>query len=795
MAVERILVFAVALAAAAGAGAPVPEASAPEASAPGPCSWVPLGPFAVPRGEGYDGTRVPVSGRVSALALDPGDPSVVYLGSALGGVWRSPDAGASWLPVSDGEASLAIGALAVDPVQAGIVYAGTGEANLAFRLQFVQDDRPLSGHRGRGVLKSADGGRSWRLLGEQALRGLAFAEMSVSPHQPSLLLAATTGGLFRSLDRGESWSRLERDLPAAAPQAMATSVAFHPGDPDVAYAAFWGKGVYRSDDVRSPAPAWKQLFGGLPLSNLSRTGLAVSPAGPDTLYALAATADSDLRGFYVSEDRGESWDQVAGAPDLLQGQGFFNLLLAAHPVQKGVVYLGGSGRRQEHPSSLYRGSRVNGRWRFTPLGPELHIDLHALVFDPRDPDVLFVGTDGGVWRTRDGGRTWEARNAGLATLQFTRIDQHPASGAFLIGGTQDNGTLLFRGGPVWDQGDNGDGGFVAVDPARPEVVYNEFTLHKIARSEQAGAYGSFVPIHPEVRGGRSVFLAPFALDPDSPGVLALGLERVHRSADSGRTWEALTIDLSRGWTSRQKVNAISALLYARRDLMYAGTSDGKVWRLAESEGVWRADDLTARPDAPPGERYVTDLALAPGNQDLLYVAFDGEAGPGLWLHRGGGWRGLTLPEAQVFAVEVEPREPAVIYAGTAQGLYRSRDAGATWSAFDEGLPRTSVFDLQRHRTLPLLRAATHGRGVWERDVSGRPCPAVELYLRDDPLDQGRGTEGPEPPPDSPGMSPDIKVVPLSQAPGKVGFVEFWEAAEAPLRPGEPHRILVQVGNR
>ncbi|MFP5288549.1 MAG: WD40/YVTN/BNR-like repeat-containing protein, partial [Thermoanaerobaculia bacterium] len=411
MAVERILVFAVALAAAIGAGA----LAQPEPSTPGPCSWVPLGPFAVPRGEGYDGTRVPVSGRVSALALDPGDPSIVYLGSALGGVWRSQDAGGTWLPVSDGEASLAIGALAVDPVQSGLVYAGTGEANLAFREQFVRDDRPLSGHRGRGVLKSTDGGRSWRLLGEQALQGLAFAEMAVSPRQPSLLLAATTGGLFRCLDRGESWSRLERGLPAAAPLAMATSVVFHPADPDVAYAAFWGKGVYRSDDVRSPAPAWKQLFGGLPLSNLSRIGLAVSAAEPDTLYALAATADSDLRGLYVSADGGGSWKAVPGTPDLLQGQGFFNLLLAAHPVQKGVLYLGGSGRRQEHPSSLYRGSRVNGQWRFIPLGGELHIDFHALVFDPRDPDVLFVGTDGGIWRTRDGGRTWDSRNPGLAT--------------------------------------------------------------------------------------------------------------------------------------------------------------------------------------------------------------------------------------------------------------------------------------------------------------------------------------------------------------------------------------------
>lgn len=762
--------------------APIPQA--PEPPAPGACAWVPLGPFAVPEGEAYDGRRVPVSGRVTSLALDSGDAATLYLGSALGGVWKSADRGESWEPLSDREASLAIGALVTDPKRPGTLWAGTGEANLAFREQLVVADRPLSGHAGKGVLKSVDGGRSWRLRGEDVLDGAAFAELAVSPHQPSLLLAATTRGLFRSLDAGETWGRLEAGLPSSGPLAMATSAVFHPSLPGVAFAAFWGKGVFRCEGMGEAGLSCRQLFGGLPLSNVSRIGLAASAAAPDTLFALIANADSFLRGLYISEDGGESWRSIPNAPDLLQGQGFFNLLLAAHPRQPGVLYLGGSGNRRDHPSSLYRAVRVNGEWRFIPLGSELHIDLHSLIIDPRDTDTLYAGTDGGAWRTRDAGRTWTACNYGLATLQFTRIDQHPSSPAYLLGGTQDNGTLIFRGGPVWDHGDDGDGGFVAIDRTRPEVVYNEFTLHKIARSEKAGEYGSFKPIYPEVKGSRSAFLAPFALDPGDPRTLALGLERVHLSKDSGETWTAITLDLSRGWTSARKVSAISSLLYPRSGLLYAGTTDGKVWRLSQAGGIWQSTDLTAAAGAPAADRYVADFAVAPDDPDLLLVAFAGGEGPSLWrCHFGadgakwspatGAGQG-TLPAGPVFTIEADPRAPSRLYAGLSEGVWVSLDGGASWRAFDEGLPRTSAFDLQVHPSLPLLRVATHGRGVWERDISGRACPSVELFMRG---------------------GPDLKIVAASELSGEVGWVEFARMRETTPVKEAPHRLLVQIGNR
>ena len=780
-----------------------------------PCVWTLLGPLDVPAGEGYDGSRVSVSGRVSALAVDPSDPETVYVGSALGGVWKSRDGGRTWSPMSDNEASLAVGALAVDSTRPGTIYVGTGEANLALRQQVVLGDRALTGHRGRGVLKSADGGETWRLLGRTKFSGGAFAEMAVSRPRPTTLLAATTLGLFLSRDGSETWSRQLEGLPLEGAQAMATSVALNPAHASRAYAAFWGGGVFRSDDFETDRPQWKRLTRGFPLSNVGRIGLSISEVAPNTLFALVANVEGGLRGLYVSHDAGDSWTRVHSAPDVLQRQGFFNLTVAAHPLRPGVVFIGGAGNRQTHPSSLYRGTFEDGIWQFVPLGSHIHIDVHALSFHPRDPETLYVGTDGGVWKTTDGGKNWVACNKGLITIQFNSIAQHPESAAFIVGGTQDNGTLLFNGAPAWGHSDDGDGGFVAVDQSNPTVVYNEFSLYKIARSDKAAAYGSFVPIYPKIRSPRSAFFAPFAIDPESSQRLAIGIDRVYVTQDSGESWGPITSILPGGPASRLHTNAISALLYARSDLIYAGTSDGKVWRLSRQPGGWFANELSEQSSgAPTGRGFVTDLALAAGNPDLLYVAFNNYDGVSLWhcriarrkagkiscmWSRANGSTPRALPTGPLFAVELDHLDSSVVYAGTEDGVYRSLNAGGSWERFSEGLPRTTVYDLQLHPKLPLLRAATHGRGVWERDISGAACQAVELYVRDNELDDGRSREVSALRPDVPGHaldSPSIKVVPRHQMSGGIDFSSFHsKLQESPIERGTLYKLHALVGNR
>jgi len=786
------------------------------------CGWTLLGPLAVLDGEGYDGSRVPVSGRVTAIALDPVAKRTVYVGTALGGVWRSDDAGGSWRPISDGAASPAIGALAADPRRPGRLYAGTGEANLALRERVIRRDRRLSGQAGAGFLHSEDGGETWELTGEDFFAGEAFAQIAIAPFDPDLLLAATTAGLFRSRDAGRSWEPLFGGLPREDPEKMATSVVFHPRRGEVAYAAFWSGGIYRGEAVAGSHPRWVRVGSGLPAEDLGRIGLAASAARPDDLYALISDRAGHQKGLYLSPDGGSHWAVIEGAPDLLGGQGFFNLLLAAHPTEERVVFLGGAGRSTRHPSSFYRGAEIGGRWRFQPLGGHLHVDFHALAFPPEQPDLFYVGNDGGVWRTVNGGGHWVNLNRGLPTLQFNRIDQHPRSGAFLIGGTQDNGTLIYRGHPVWEHVHDGDGGFVAIDPHDPSVIYSEFGLYRISRSTEGGRRGSFEPIVPEIKGVVSVLFAPFALDPGRPETLVVALDRIFLSSDGGERWQRISLDLSRGWASRFETNAVSALAFPRSDLLYAGTSDGKLWRLDRKPSHWQTRELDL-----PGRAlgYLSDLAVDPREPNRLYAAHLGAEGPALWAISapasgpvrwepawdgpGESPAGPTALPAAIFSLEIDRDDPKILYAGTDRGVFRSADRGESWSPFDRGLPPTSVFDLQHHLTQPLLRAATHGRGVWEIDLSGEPCPKTELYLRSSPSDQGRRwpsgrwpipeeLPGASRPADSPGVtdSPDIKVIAADpRLKEEISVFAYPELVTARPIAGGEYRIVVHLANR
>jgi photosystem II stability/assembly factor-like uncharacterized protein len=763
------------------------------------CSWVPLGPFAVPNGEGFDGSKVPVSGRVTGIAVAGDDEEAVYVGTALGGLWVTRDRGKSWEPLTDSQDSLAVGAVAVNPGRPGEIYVGTGEGNLAVRRFIRYGDRPISGDRGIGLLRSTDGGASWSVTGRQEFFGEAFFEFATTPADPSLLFAATTAGLFQSRDRGQTWHQMEPFKAASNEQKIATSIVLDPNNPSIAYAGFWGKGVFRSSNANSAAPSWEQLKGGLPLSNISRISLARSPVAPFTIGTLIADADSNLRGFYVSDDAGDHWSKIDDTPDIARGQGFYNLAITAHPREPKEFFVAGSASRETARSSLFRITQVDGQWRVFPIGPMLHIDFHALTFSARG--AFYVGNDGGIWRTDDDAKSWRDLNNGLSTMQFYKIDQHPISTAFLIGGTQDNGTLLYQGSPVWTQVDTGDGGSVLIDPQRPEFVYNEFFRYFIARSTRGGTAGSFRPIYPRLRVSRSTLLAPFAINPSHPEELLLGLERLYLSTDRGETWSAITIDLTQGPGTLQNTNAISTIEFASSDLIYVGTSDGRVWRVSRTGSSWeyrRVDAGEFSGAAILSIRTISDkgltlIGLDRGAPNRLWRLDDSAVdGPGILTSAAAG-----LPDSAVFSVEYDTRT-ATLYVGTDRGVYSSTDIGRTWVSFNEAMPKTSVFDIKLHSTFPLLRAATHGRGVWERDLSGERCRAVEIYVRDHPMDQGRewrtlddaavfrGT---------PLDSPDIKVFAGEQKAWELTADSFAAARDEIIHVSTRYQIGVHVQNR
>lgn len=674
-------------------------------------TWSFLGPDVILSGEGYDGTRVPVSGRVTSIAVDPSNPKRLYVGSALGGVWASLDQGRSWLPLTDDEPCLSIGALEIDQNDSRIVFAGTGDASVALRRYEATHDRPLVGHRGQGLLCSRDRGNTWTVLGVNVFEGVSFDEITSVRGRPGVVLCATTAGLFRTLDYGKTWELLRHGLP----EGETTSLVLLGGVDRCAIVAIYGRGLYATDAILSKRPTWKALSDGLPLSNVGNIKLAQAQSRPDTVYALICTADSFLRGLYESHDGGATWSFVPGAPDLMQGQGFFNAALAVDPRNPNRIILGGAGDRAVHKSSLYAGVQRNDKWSFEPIGPELHIDFHAIVFDPADPRRMYVGNDGGIWTTTDS-LSWQACNDGLGITQVYDLAQHPSDPDIILAGTQDNGTIVRTGAKEWVQVDNGDGGAVAFDPVDPHIVYNEFSDYRIAMSRFDGARGTFKPIYPQGPRRNSAFLAPFLAYGTDTTTLILGLDRLHVSTDRGNSWQVIPIAPSANG------GAVSALALLPGNRIAVGTIDGSVAIAEETTpGSWALEVIGDASDWHVGAPYVTGFwQLTSSN--VLFASVDSETGSGLWkcrLNAEPRWEAAALHDSEL------ARQGSVfcvtgfgewLFVGTRTGVFASPDSGTTWFRFGNGLPRTAVFDLEFHANGYLLRAATFGRGVWELEM-------------------------------------------------------------------------------
>src|SRR5439155_5325575 len=262
-------------------------AAEPIAPTTGISNWVQMGPMAIPNGQTYGGGRVQVTGRITAIAVDPSAPNTIYVGAAQGGIWKSTDGGQSWSPRTDNEVSLATGALALDPTNPQIVYVGTGEGN------FAQDS-----YYGNGVLKSTDGGATWTSQARPVLDNARFMRLAINPATPTTVFACTSFGIYRTTNGGGAWTQMTNGLPPiGGPVFGATDVAIDPSNPSTLYPAFWGAGIYRPTNPNAANPSWTQLTTGLPAaggaapSGFMRVVLGVSPSSPQTIYALMCNND------------------------------------------------------------------------------------------------------------------------------------------------------------------------------------------------------------------------------------------------------------------------------------------------------------------------------------------------------------------------------------------------------------------------------------------------------------------------------------------------------------------------
>ena len=688
------------------------------------------------------------SGRIADIAIHPEDESLWYVAVGSGGVWKTVNAGTTWEPIFDKEASYSIGCISIDPNDPHTIWVGTGENVGGRHVGF-----------GDGVYVSRDDGRTW------AHRGLRESEhisrIIIHPENSDVIWVAAQGplwnkggqrGIYKSADGGSTWKRTLGDDSWMG----ATDLLLDPENPDVLYAASWERhrtvaaymgggpnsGIHKSTDG---GETWQKLSQGIPASNLGKIGLAMNPFNPNQIYA-AIELDRLKGGVFMSADGGASWTKQSDAVSGGTGPHYYQELYAS-PHQEGRLYL---------MSNTVQISDDHGKTFQFMNEEKKHVDSHAMAFKPSDPDYVIFGTDGGLYESFDGTKTWRfVRNLPLA--QYYKVAVDDAQPFYHIyGGTQDNGS---HGGPSRTRSGVGiynhdwwvtlgaDGHQSATEPGNPDITYGEFQQGWLWRIDQTTRETVFIQPQPgkDEPYERFNWDAPILVSPHKPSRLYFASQRVWRSEDRGDSWTAVSPDLTRNqerlalpimggsqsWDNPWDVNAMSnyntitslAESPIQQGLLYAGTDDGMIQVSEDGGGSWRKMELGSIKGVP-ATAFVNDIRADLFDAGTVYAALDnhkyGDFKPYLIksTDRGRSWRPISgdLPSRLLAWRLVQDHvDPQLLFLASEFGIYFTRDGGAHWIRLKGGLPNISFRDITIQRRENDLVAASFGRGFYVLD--------------------------------------------------------------------------------
>jgi hypothetical protein len=692
-----------------------------------------------------------VGGRVLAFAIDPGNNAILYAGAAGGGVWKSTDAGVSWVPMSDTMANLAVASLALDPTNSQILYAGTG-----------QGDGAIDSIRGAGIFKSIDGGSNWTRLASTVTSNFYYInDMRISALNSQRLVVANSTGVWTSENAGVSFTRTQ-----VANKCLYVVATVNAGVET--WLASCGNGsqatVYRSTDATIWTPVLSEA--GMGRTSLALRGnrayaLAASyVAGPDRTGDGVGDYSAQLHALFRSDDGGQTWaatvrntDANWGSTLILSGyyscstflgaygQGWYDNAIAMDPVNPDIVWVGGI--------LLYRSDDGGFSWG---RGPNIHADHHVLTFDPgfngTSNQRLYDGQDGGIYRldnSRAPTGTLPAgpgsgcgtaqidapnQNHGFAATQFYHGSAYP-DGTRYVAGAQDNS--IRRGsdasGPnAWTGLTCGDGGYTAINPLDTNTLYATCQNIDIRKSTNDG--GSFSSADSGIPTNEStIFIPPVVIDANSPQRLWFGGKHAFRTDDAAANWTSVSTSFASG-----NVSAI-AVAPGNSDHVLMGTSSGRVYRSdsatsATGSTVWQESVVNAG-------GYLSSLAYAPNDGNVVYASISTFGRPHVHKSIDGGttWvdisgSGVTgLPDVPVLSVVVDVGDASRLFVGTDIGVFTSSDDGATWAVEITGFPNVSTewLTMTGNQQSRSLFAFTHGRGAFRAALGN----AVDIIFADD----------------------------------------------------------------
>jgi photosystem II stability/assembly factor-like uncharacterized protein len=730
-------------------------------------AWTEIGPNPIPNAQVETPPITTASGRTISIAVHPTNANIVYVGTAQGGLYRSLDGGTNWTRMSESFLSLAIGAIAISPSQPDTIYVGTGEPNFSndsfFGVGVYRIDNASTGS------PTVSGPFNKNGSNVDIMTGASVAGIAVHPTDPNTIFVATSFGLggiggqfpasippfgiYRSTNAtGVSPSFAKLDIFAGNSVFLNISdIVIDPGNPNnvicvtgdaFAVATAAQRGIYQTSDALAATPTWTLRQA---LSTTDRTELAIARVGGvTTVFAASGLGAGQV---WRSIDGGTTWT-LRIANNFCSPQCFYDVAIDVDPTNLNRVYLGGS-------PQLVMGRSADGGGTFTADGVNftagLHVDTHAIAVAPSSPTTVYLGTDGGIYKTNDITATpivWTSlNNSQFTATQFTGLAVHSTDVNFAIGGTQDNGTSNFRSDQTWNRVDFGDGGFAVIDQADTSTT-NVDMYHTYFNNGSLSGYGyvsstaSAFDGNWAFRGCNGVagngiacsstvlFYAPLEQGPGSPNnSIYFGSNILYRSANNG---------LNHTGVSQAFTSAISAIGISPQNdnVRVIGRSDGGIF--GTTTGANPLVDMDPTNVVP--NTFVSRVVIDPQNSNTAYVTLNNFGAINVWKtstlssFAGGDspsaptWTPAAtgIPQIPVNGFMVDPIDSNRLYAGTDIGVYTSGDGGANWVPFGTGLPRVAVFDIAMTAgttNTRRVKIATHGRGMWQAVPIGGPTAA------------------------------------------------------------------------
>lgn len=686
-----------------------------------------------------------MSGRVTAIDVDPTDKDRIYVGTASGGLWRSKNGGISFEPVFDNQKHLSIGAVAVSNKNPSIIWAGTGEGNPR-----------NSANYGGGIYVSRDGGDHWEPMGLEDTRHIH--RILIHPDDPSTVYVGALGsmwtpneerGVYRTQDGGQTW---ERVLYVDEGTGIADFV-MDPSNPDKLIAASWtfdrdpwffnsggpGSGIWVSHDG---GDNWDRRTAkdGLPKGELGRIGLAIAASKPNIVYALVEAKEN---GLYKSTDGGQTFSLVSKKN------------IGNRPFYYAELYVDPQNENRLYNVYTYLSKSEDGGKTFRQIadyGNAVHPDHHAFWIDPDDPEFIVEGNDGGLNISRDGGETWRFA-ANLPLAQFYHINYDMSYPYLIGGGMQDNGSWVgpsqgLKSGGItdadWQEVYFGDGFDLLFKPDQEDVVYAASQggyLGRVTRS--TGKTALIRPVHPQDTFLRYNWNAPIAQHPVEPNTIYMGSQYVHKSTNAGEHWTIISPDLTTNDTTKQRQDISGGLTidatqaenhttllaivpakpqWQQPQALWVGSDDGRLHLSKDDGASWI--ELTDRLTGMNPGSWIGYIEASPINPAEAFVVVNdyrrGDYRPMVYHTDDWGESFTRIVDedkvsghAQV--IVQDPVAANLLFLGTDQGLWFSLDYGESWERFDAGYPHVSTIDLKIHPREHDLIIGTFGRAAWIMD--------------------------------------------------------------------------------